>query len=159
MNSKNVLGYIFLAIGLLLLVMDLFVARSTSNFISASEKAKGVVIRNDYVGGSRSASYRPIVRFVTAKGRTVEFASGIASSPPSYNESDEVEVLYNPENPQKAEINDFISMWLIVMILTFIGTIFSGVGLLVLKFATTGSMLRSSGYRDYGGDDFNSDGD
>lgn len=47
--------------------------------------------------------YSPIVEFRVG-GQTYIFESSNASDPPRYDEGDQVEVLYDPSNPDRAEI-------------------------------------------------------
>ena len=49
-------------------------------------------------------TYSPEVRFKTQSGETVSFESSYSSSPPAYNVRESVEVIYSPENPEKAVI-------------------------------------------------------
>ena len=49
-------------------------------------------------------TYSPVVRFKTQSGETVSFESSYSSSPPAYNVGESVEVIYSPENPEKAVI-------------------------------------------------------
>jgi hypothetical protein len=52
--------------------------------------------------GSRSTSYAPVVQFVTTREDVYTFTSVMSSNPPAYSVRDQVEVLYNPENPSEA---------------------------------------------------------
>jgi Protein of unknown function (DUF3592) len=54
----------------------------------------------------------PVVRFTTAEGRTVEFVSASGSSPASHSVGDRVEVLYDPDDPQDAQLSGFFDLWL-----------------------------------------------
>ncbi|HRQ36437.1 MAG TPA: DUF3592 domain-containing protein [Chloroflexota bacterium] len=47
--------------------------------------------------------YSPIVEFRVA-GQTYTFDSGNASDPPRYDVGEQVEVIYDPNNPQRAEV-------------------------------------------------------
>ncbi len=63
-------------------------------------RASGVVVRNKISWG-RTTTVRPIVRFVTQDGRTIEglSTSGVAFAVPRYPEGAKVALLYDPENP------------------------------------------------------------
>jgi hypothetical protein len=52
--------------------------------------------------GTRSTSYAPVVQFVTKREDVYTFTSAMSSNPPAYSVGDQVEVLYNPENPPEA---------------------------------------------------------
>ncbi len=61
--------------------------------------------------------YSPIIEFTAPNGRPVRFESSNASSPPAYRIGQEVEVLYNPNDPNDASINSFYELWLVPAIL------------------------------------------
>lgn len=67
------------------------------NGLSASGKVIGLEA-NDSDDG---VTYAPIVRYETQEGRTVKFTSNYSSNPPSYKKGDEVDVLYNPQDPEE----------------------------------------------------------
>lgn len=122
---------LFAAIGILLLAIGVFVTRRTRQFIAAAETAEGVVLENLWqYSSSRNSSgtYHPRVRFRTQRGNEVEFVSDTGSSPPSYRPNESVEVVYDPENPQRASINSFWNLWLGSIILFGLGVVFTGVG-------------------------------
>lgn len=102
-----------LALGVLLLVGGAIAFVHTKRFVSGSERATGTVIdlssRTDSDG---TVTYHPVVRFTTAKGRTVQFVSDSGSSPATKSEGDRVEVLYDPDDPQDAKLSGFFDLWL-----------------------------------------------
>ncbi|MCB2378992.1 DUF3592 domain-containing protein [Hymenobacter sp. BT635] len=68
-------------------------------------RVQGVVVRNKIQWG-RITTVRPIVRFVTQEGQTIEAlaAHGVASAIPGYSEGATVTVVYDRENPAEFEI-------------------------------------------------------
>lgn len=146
MKIEKIVGLVFSVIGIGLLLGDIYAYKRTSRFIGNSEKAGGVVTElvKSYSGRSGSFGdsgmsgspvYAPVVRFKTPDGREFEFKSAVSSNPPSYSAGDSVEVLYDKNNPASAEINGFFSLWFTVLILSFLGALFSGIGLTILKFS------------------------
>ena len=117
---------IFTMFGLLsvvLLPLGVLTFSSTYSVVSRGLKAKGTVVgivtRDSTVSGSRgrTESYAPTVSFVTQTGKAVTFESETASNPASHSVGDEVEVIYQPNDPQQAIINSFVHTWLLSTLL------------------------------------------
>ncbi|QNE40416.1 DUF3592 domain-containing protein [Hymenobacter sp. NBH84] len=68
-------------------------------------RARGVVVRNKIKWG-RTIVVRPIIRFETREGRTIEalYEHGVALAVPRYPEGSTVAVLYDPVNPHDFSI-------------------------------------------------------
>lgn len=137
MKPEKLLGLVFSAIGICLLIGDIFAYRYTAGFLETAGRAEGIVV--DLVSsslgrGGGSRTYAPVVRF-SAPGGDFEFTSSFATYPPSYSKGDSVEVLYDSSNPASAEINGFFSLWFLVFILSLLGGVFSAIGVALLRFA------------------------
>jgi hypothetical protein len=82
------------------------------------ETTTGVVARlteqSDAEGGC--CTYVPIIEF-QADGKTYSFDGGTASDPPQYEVNEEVSVLYDPSDPNTAQINKFSERWLLPIII------------------------------------------
>ena len=78
----------------------------------------GIVVRlNEQSDGDGGCcTYVPIVEF-EVDGRTYSFEGGTASDPPAYRLNEEVTVLYDPADPNTAQINKFFERWLMPIIL------------------------------------------
>jgi hypothetical protein len=89
-------------------------------------EVQGTVIEILRVRDSEDKGYlfTPIVRFESLDGRTVEFQSGLRTNPPAYRAGQEVPVVYDPGVPESAAIRGVLSLWLMPIILAFIGSIF-----------------------------------
>src|SRR5262245_52955201 len=70
----------------------------------------------------------PIVKFKTRAGEDIEFESSLGSSPMPYGKGEEVPVVYSPEYPRQAEINQPMALWGMELVL-------GGFGILSLVFA------------------------
>ena len=90
-------------------------------------RTEGVVISLDRSRGSSRANH-PVVRFYTAAGREVVFHGSIGSNPPAYRIGEEVSVVYLPDRPDVAEIDNFLELWLLTLIVGLLGLVFSGLG-------------------------------
>lgn len=77
------------------------------------EKTEGTVVRlneqSDSEGGC--CTYVPIVEF-EAGGRAYSFEDGTASDPPAYRVGERVPVLYDPADPETAQIDKWSERWL-----------------------------------------------
>ncbi|HKS29886.1 MAG TPA: DUF3592 domain-containing protein [Pyrinomonadaceae bacterium] len=132
MKVERVVPGLFSIIGLGLLVASVFVYLNTRNFINASAKAQGTVIAHAQGRSSDGdVTYAPVISFRTESGQTVEFKSGTSSTSASPPVGQQVEVLYNPQRPEEAEINSFSSLWALNIILAGLGAGFFIVGTIV----------------------------
>jgi Protein of unknown function (DUF3592) len=122
--------FVLIPIGLLLLVAAVWSVWTTRAWLARAVEVQGTVIEMVRVRDSDNTGYlfTPLVRFQTAQGRTIEFQSSLRTNPPAYRAGQTVPVLYDPEEPQSAAIRGVLSLWLLPIILSFIGLIFSGVG-------------------------------
>jgi hypothetical protein len=70
-------------------------------------------------------SYAPVVRFMTAEGREIEFF-GRGGSGTSYQEGDVVTVAYDPARPINARIVSFNDLWLPATVAWGVAILFGG---------------------------------
>lgn len=122
--------FVLIPIGLLLLAGACYSVWSTTNWLKRTVEAQGTVIEMLRVRDSSDDSwlYEPVVRFETAEGKTIRFESSFRSRPPAYHVGETVRVLYLPEAPESAAIRGFLSLWMLPVILGFIGATFFGIG-------------------------------
>ena len=74
-------------------------------------------------------TYKPVVHFITESGKNVSFTSTYSSSPPAYDVGESVQVIYSPENPEKAVIKGE-GLWFRIIFMIVGGVIISlGLGL------------------------------
>lgn len=117
---------IFLAVaGLVVLGVSLWLYQSTSRFIADASRAPGVVIDIERSRSSdNSSTYYPVVRFTSADGVERTFVPSWGSSSPRYQRGQAVQILYTPARPEEAEIEDFVSLWLLPLVLGLVGGVF-----------------------------------
>jgi hypothetical protein len=129
MNILKIIGLIFSAVGMILLIAAGFVFQSTRTFLESSEQATGT-IKDLVLGDSSSSSgvYYPVVTFKTSSGETIEFRSSVGANPPSYRKGELVPVRYDPRDPYRAGIDSFFYLWFTVILLSGMGTVFGGIG-------------------------------
>ncbi len=143
-SIKKFTIYVCLA-GAVFIVIATLWGMHVNNFIKQSISVQGTVMS---LVSSRSTSrtspgkptrpntytYKPVVRFITQNGKTIVFTSKTGSNPAAYAEGETVEVLYPPSSPEKAQLSDFLSLWMIPMIFGGIGLVFIilGGGLIII---------------------------
>ena len=139
MGTMRLMVGVFLFVGTGMLVAAGFGYQHTKKFLEKASTAEGTVIEhsrhsiND--NKNRSAPvYYPVVQYKTAEGKAEEFISSTGSNPPDYDVGDKVKVFYDPLKPKHAKINYFVDIWLLPLILGFIGTIFTTLGSLFWYF-------------------------
>lgn len=116
-NRFSVMKYIFCILGLMLWAQAFYIYQEKRVFIEKANVASGTILVN-------STNDRTFVSFVTKEGKKIKFASYSGNNISNYNEGESVEVLYDPENPNKAKINDFSTLYIGVSVLGFFGAIF-----------------------------------
>lgn len=125
-------------LGALALVMGVVcgvVAFRTRAFLADSSSASGQVIQlvsrqscsQDDDGRDRNCTtvYAPRVRFTTADGQQIVFVSGTASSPPSYEVGDRVDIRYRSNDPSDARIDSVTGVWIATIITGGIALLFA----------------------------------
>lgn len=132
--SSVLAGAIFLIVGVAALVGGIYWGVKTQRFVASASRASGTVIELERrQSGDDGPTYYPVIRFIDADGREVTFTSSTGSNPPSKREGDKVDVLYDPKNPNEAELNSFFALWFgPLMVGGLFGTIFPLVGVSVI---------------------------
>jgi hypothetical protein len=133
MDWTTVLSGLFAAIGGVMLVGAgrRFARRRT--FVRHSAVTTGTIVRLTENREREEISYVPTVKFTTPSGREVTFDSEMGSSMDAGQVGDTVAVRYRPDQPHVAEINSFMSLWGLTVLLGVLGVVFTfvGVGILV----------------------------
>jgi Protein of unknown function (DUF3592) len=131
-----IVKYAFAAIGIAMLSGAFFLYQNTSSFLAKAVKVDGAVIENVRKNSNGSTTYWPVIQFTDSSGANVEFTSASGSNPASYSEGDTVEVVYSPDEPEKAKIKSFFPLWGAATIVGGIGFVFSliGGGMMVFGF-------------------------
>lgn len=126
---------LFMLIGIMFLFEGYKRWDNSYTLVDGYVSASGVIVEvvpylsSRKVGKSTSLNYFPDVKYTTAKGEEVVFRSQATSKADHYKAGDEVNVLYNPNNPQEAVINSFSALW-------FIALIFASTGVMVILVAS-----------------------
>lgn len=70
----------------------------------------------------------PSVEFSASNGETLGFDSSLCSRPPAYARGESLTVLYDPQYPDRAQIDSFTENWFASLVLGGIGAVFLLIG-------------------------------
>lgn len=132
MRTISIVKYTFTVVGLGMLVGAFFLFTNTQAFLKSALTADGTVVELVRSRSSDSDTYRPVVKFLTQDGSTIEFTSSSGSNPPSYSRGEIVEILYQETFPERAKVNGFFSLWGAPTILGGLGSVFFLVGFSII---------------------------
>lgn len=128
MEIALVIGVAFVLLGLALLVSAGVVFFRQRKERATALRASGVVVDLARSQGQRGYLYHPVVEFETASGRKARFQEELGRSPAGYKAGQEVKVLYQPDNPEKAEIDSGSSLYFFPGCLLAMGAAFTLLG-------------------------------
>jgi hypothetical protein len=79
----------------------------------------GTVVRLEESSSAESGCcvYSPVIEFIASNDQTYSFEGDTASDPPAYDVGEKVDVLYDPKDPETAQINKWFERWLMPIIL------------------------------------------
>ncbi|MEQ9591045.1 MAG: DUF3592 domain-containing protein [Cyclobacteriaceae bacterium] len=136
-KTPQVVGVSFMVIGLILLAMAGYIARSNYQFAQHAISTKGIVVgfdsydSSDDDGGS-TTMYSPVYEY-EFNGVKYTYLSTTGSSSIDYDIGVEVEILVDPDHPTEVLVESFMEQWLAVSILTFLGLMFTGLGFMAYR--------------------------
>lgn len=122
----------YLIISVALIVTGLINWYRTKRFIETAQRTTGTVI--ELVSRSpKRTTYSPKVRFKAIDGREIVFTETLSTNPPGYEINEQVTVLYDPHDYQRARV--FKSKWRIyyfALLFGGLGTVFFIIYMIVL---------------------------
>jgi hypothetical protein len=133
MLGPRIIFFFWLGLGLFVLGLTFYFWSDTQSFLAKAVPTTGTVLQMEE--SDDGGTYAPVVGFQTLTGQKIEYHSNTSTNPPAYRVGDKVNVLYDPAKSSNVRINDFISLWLLVLILGIMGSIFTAIGVLGLVFA------------------------
>jgi hypothetical protein len=140
----SVFGLIFAVIGVGLLAGSYLSYHREHARVKAWSRTTGIVTglqeqRSKDSEGHISLTYAPIVEFTLPNGETHRFIGSIASYPPSHAEHQQVHVLYNPLRPSEADVDSFVTHWLLAICLLGAGIVCSLFAAVIIRNAKDAS--------------------
>ncbi len=99
-------------VGIVIMLFGIIITIYGFSFLAEDNELEenGVIVNGEVVDINKKAIYRsPFVKFTTKEGETITFLSKLEVNVDffDYTIGQEVEVIYNKDNPKQAEINDF----------------------------------------------------
>ncbi|MBD2441068.1 DUF3592 domain-containing protein [Nostoc sp. FACHB-110] len=138
MNKEDVIflrlfGSIFAGVGSIFAISGIFIALNTHSFVAKGISTQGTVI--DLVrhtsrdsNGRRSTAYYPVVKFTPNSGDPVTFEANSGSNPPAHQRGQQIDILYNPQEPEAATINSWFNFWFLPTMFIGMGSLFVVIG-------------------------------
>jgi hypothetical protein len=106
-------GVLIVGLGVVFIVIASSVTVKTRRLLAKGRVVWGEVVevvqRNDWEGDLMNY---PVVEFETEGGRFVKFESKAGTNWKAYSAGQAVQVLYDPDDPEKAVVHSFLSVWL-----------------------------------------------
>lgn len=144
---KATIGLALIVLGLIVVLWSVWKLYQQKVFVDNALKATGVIVGYEYSDGTRiqrendtesgfagrvnTTQVSPIVEFTTENNELIKFVSTTSSQ---QGASEEVEVLYNPANPNENQLNDVFSLWGWVFVIFGFGSISVIIGLIFRIF-------------------------
>jgi hypothetical protein len=122
------IGGILGGVGLLFVAIAGWLYLRDSSFAEGAVHAQGTVVEMAASSDSDGYSYTPVVEFRDADGSPHRFASSVSSNPPRYSTGETVAVIYPPDAPDNAKIDEFLERFFLVAVFGGLGTLFSAIG-------------------------------
>ncbi len=127
------LGLLLLALGLALGALSLTVFVRRRKLLRTGAKTFGMVTEMRwYMDPQEGRMYTPTVTFTTPMGETRAFTSKVGTFPPRYHVGQQVAVVYDPDNPQHANIVSFMDLWFMPLFCGGFSSLFLLVGLILV---------------------------
>ena len=132
MDWVTILSSIFALVGgaMLIVAGRQFTRRRT--FIRYSAIASGTIVALTENRERDEISYFPKVKFQTISGLDVTFESEMGTTLETLRVGDTVAVRYRADQPYAAEIDSFMSLWGLTLLVAVLGTVFLFVGFGIL---------------------------
>lgn len=116
---------IALLAGIILLIFAYYSYNAQKAFIANAIHANGTVteiILHKTTSKDGHDTYAPVISFEDAQGREHVFESNKNTSKPVHKIGQTVYIIYDPQKPSKAEINEVAALWLYPIMFGGIGT-------------------------------------
>ena len=139
-NSMVILiGLTFATIGVVALVIAFLWLNSTKERLKSMVHHLGTVVEKIRVERpGETANFYPVIEFKTQTGEVFRFEGKTSGPENEYKIGEQVEILYDPQDPQGAMINSWKELWFPSIAMMIIGG-----GMLVLGIASSGIVLFS----------------
>lgn len=138
-NPPKLVGGIFLSVGLIMLVVTGWIYNRQQNFYQRAIPVQGTVISYDQYessddDGGSTTMYTPVFEY-SYNGQTYTHTGEVSSSSQDYDIGEPAEIMVDPDNPSDMMVDSFMERWFVVLLLGFMGIVFTGVGYAAFRMA------------------------
>lgn len=136
-SGKKTIGGVIIGCVFALVGVGALVGAGVKAHNSYQVSADGVVAQGEVVSLKRERStgrrgskttYYPVFRFTAQDGREYRVKHNQGSNPPAWKKGEKVELIYLPDNPEKALPNTFWGKYTVSVFLGIFGLVFGGLG-------------------------------
>ncbi len=127
-------GLLFSLIGFGVLVCGIFAVFKVRRQLAGSGKATGKVVGFGQIAGKSGYLFCPQVSFQIPDGQMFRFQSEVGTQPPSYQVGQQVQIVYQMTNPNKAEIDSAMALWFAPGCMSLLGLAFFVIGFILFGF-------------------------
>lgn len=140
--DKWCIALIFGLVGLVFDAVSIGIFIGTQNMLAHATKVSGTVVDMQYQRGSKGGVYYPIISFQTVDGKEIQDRASFGSDPPSHRKGDIVEIVYDPNSPEKSwQINSWWDLYFLPSLFSLFGVIFTSVAFIVGYFTLIGRLV------------------
>lgn len=132
MKILKIIGWVFTGFGVIFMVAGAGIYYVDGQFAARASKARGVVTDLVRPRDRQSTTYSAIVRFTDAQGQQQEMVDSLSSNPPRFSRGEEVDVLYDPQSPSNAMIDDAFGRYFLPGMFAGLGFVFALIGVAML---------------------------
>ena len=131
--SAKVVAVTFLLIGSVFMSIGAGFGWFSWSLLAVAQRAEGTVVRlvSNQAGENNRGSVAPVVEF-HIEGERHEFQSWLSTSPPQFDVGEKVVVLYDAQNPERARIESFVTLWLFPVVFGGIGAVLFLVSIVII---------------------------
>jgi Protein of unknown function (DUF3592) len=107
---QKIIPFMLMSCGLFLTALGVFYFIKTTEFKKKAIPTSGRII--DLATRATKAGYAPIIQFQNQKGNQFTYTSYDFRKAGFYKKGDSIDILYDPENPNKVMLNNYFSIWI-----------------------------------------------
>lgn len=142
MSDMMIVGAALGFVGFILAALAIFFLVRTLLFIGKSRQVTATVTQMVFTDDSEGGGYSPMFRFRTLEGQEVEVTENLMTNPPQFRVGQVIDVLYDPNNPQKARIKKGFNLYFTPVLLGFLGLLFGGIGIVFIVLEARNFLIK-----------------
>lgn len=135
--KKNIfyfLSILFLLVGTPFVVVSIIILLNTLNLLSNSYKTLGKITGiNEERQSKGGYMYSPVIKYKSDTGDEYVYSSATKTGYSSYKIGQEVELIYDKNNPQNARVNSILDIWFLPIFMGVSGSAITITGVILLS--------------------------